>query len=258
MMRGPLDRLARLDPTRLVGPRAVDVARRLPGVTAGERVVQRLEDAVLRELGRRLDEAGARPELSAGEPGGPGGPRPSPSRPSRPSRTPGTPGTPNDAPEPSPTQLMDSLLRRSIDQDPAAGERSLVDLMIRELVPDEARMLAALSDGSAFPVIDVVARGGGESGRVLLGNASSLGRQAGVVLPERVPVYLTHMLALGLAQRGGEDPKLREEYEILLTEPAVMKARAHPPAGLRRPRTVRATVRISDLGRSVWTASRGE
>jgi hypothetical protein len=252
-MGGPLDRLARLDPTRLVGPRAVGVARRLPGVTAGERVVQRLEDAVLRELGRRLDEAGARPELSAGEPGGP-----RPSRTPDTPRTPGTPGTPSGAPEPSPTELMDSLLRRSIDQDPAAGERSLVELMIRELVPDEARMLAALSDGSAFPVIDVVVRGGGESGRVLLGNASSLGRQAGVVLPERVPVYLTHMLALGLAQRGGEDPKLREEYEILLTEPAVMKARAHPPAGLRRPRTVRATVRISDLGRSVWTASRGE
>jgi hypothetical protein len=231
MMGGPLDRLARLDPTRLVGPRAVDVARRLPGVSAGERIVQRVEDAVLRELGRRLEDVGARPELGAGDPG--------------------------DAAEPSPTELMDSLLRRSIDQDPAAGERSLVELIIRELVPDEARMLAALSDGSAFPVIDVVARGGGESGRVLIGNASSLGRQAGVVLPERVPVYLTHMLALGLAERGGEEAKLREEYEILLTEPAVMKARAHPPAGLRRPRTVRATVRISDLGRSVWTASRG-
>jgi hypothetical protein len=232
-MRGPLDRLAALDPTRLVGPRVLDAARRVPGVAVGERIAQRVEDAVLRELSRRLDEAtGTRRELGAGEPEQ--DPRPA---------------------EPSAAELMDALLRASIDQDPAAGERSLVELMVGELVPDEARMLAALSDGSAFPLVDIVARGGADPGRVLLANVSSVGRQAGVVLPERVPVYLTHMLSLGLAQRGGEDTALREEYEILLTDPAVIRARGATGSSLRRPRVVRATVQIGDLGRSVWAAA---
>jgi hypothetical protein len=236
-MRGPLDRLAALDPTGLVGTRVVDVARRVPGVAAGERIAQRVEGAVLRELSRRLDEAtGTGRELGAGEAvDGPVSVR----RTARPS-----------APE-----LMNSLLRASIDQDPAGGERSLMELMIGDLVPDEARMLAALSDGTTFPLIDIVARGGTDTGRVLLANVSSVGRQAGVVLPDRVPVYLAHMLSLGLLQRGGEDGSLREEYEILLTDPAVIKARSQPGAGLRRPRVVRGTVRIADLGRSVWAAA---
>lgn len=252
---GPLDRLARLDPTGVIGRRAVDVARRVPGVTAGERVAQRVEDAVLRELSRRLDEAAGRRELTSGDPqaAGPRG-RAGVGSASAGSAGAGSAGTLDGAV--SPAERMDALLRASIDQDPAAGERALVEMLIGELVPDEARMLAALSDGEAYPVIDVVARGGDEHNHPILANASSLGRQAGVVLPDRVPVYLGHLLSLGLVARGAADSTLGDEYDILLTDPALMAARAHSGSGLRRPRVVRGTVRISDLGRSVWAATR--
>jgi hypothetical protein len=240
--RGPLDRLAALDRTGVVGQRVVGAARRVPGVVVGERFVQRLEDAVLRELSRRLDEAtGARRELPSGD-----------------AMDAGVASSPNgrSAEPATPAELMDTLLRRSIDQDPAAGERSLLEMLIGELVPDEARILAALSDGSAFPVLDIVARGG-DGGRTILPNVSSVGRQAGVVLPDRVPVYLGHLGSLGLIERGPVDSRLGDEYQILLTEPAVISVREAGGSGLRRPRVVRGTVHISELGRSVWEATRG-
>jgi hypothetical protein len=75
------------------------------------------------------------------------------------------------------------------------------------------------------------------------------------VLPEQTPVYVTHLLSLGLARRGPENGRLVDEYAILLTDPALIKAR-ESGAGLRPPRVVRSTLTISELGETVWKASR--
>ncbi len=236
-LRRPLDRLAALDPTGLVGHRVVGAARLLPGVAFGERV----SGAVLEELERRLEAVvGDRRRLPAAEDEPLDGELQDPV----PVRQ-----------RPAPAMLMDALLRESQEQDPREGEEALVEMLIGELVPDEARILVALSDGSAFPVLDVVARGGTDAGRILLAGVSNVGRLAGVVLPERTPIYLTHMAGLGLVERGEEDPALAAEYESLLEDPAVREARA-AGSGMRRPRTVRGTVRVSSLGRTVWAASR--
>ena len=228
----PLDRLAALDPTGQVGRRLIGFARRVPGVSAGEREVQRLENAVFREIGRRIESSRPPAELPPA----------------------GSNGSARAAGSEPPTELMDRLLQRSIVQTPTDGERDLIEMLLRELVPDEARILSALSDGSPYALIDIVGRSGPDKGSLLLTNVSSVGRAAGVVLPERTPTYVTHLLALDLARRGPEREALRTDYEILLTEPAVMKARTK---GTRQARVVKATLVISELGTTLWKATRG-
>jgi hypothetical protein len=188
----------------------------MPGVALAERQLDQLERVVIRALGTRIEEARML-ELPAPERGSPDGGR-------------------------SPAEVMADLLRRSIGQTPAEGERSLVEMLVRELVPDEARILAAMADGTTFPVLHLEG---------VIANVSSVGRAAGVVLPERVPTYVSHLRNLDLVSFGPEDPSLREEYDILLTDSAVLKARSL--AGrMRRVRIQRATLRVSDLGAAVW------
>lgn len=245
-LRRPLDRLAALDPTGLVGPRVVGAARLLPGVALGERV----GGAVLDELERRLEAVvGERRRLPA--------PEDTPLDGEWQDEPPPVPAPAPARRRATPARLMDALLRESGEQDPAAGEQALVEMLLGELVPDEARILVALSDGSAFPVLDLVARSGPDAGRTLLAGVSNVGRLAGAVLPARTPIYLTHMAGLGLVERGEEDPGLAAEYADLLEESAVREARA-AGSGLRRPRAVRGTVRISALGRTVWASSRDD
>lgn len=224
--RAPLDRLVALDPTGIMGGRLVNAARRVPGVSRGEEQYGRLERALLRGLMRRLNggEASTPPQL----------PEPAPPR--------------------SPADVMDDLLRQSIAQTPDDGERALVEMIVRELVPDEARILAALADGTTFPLVHVGRSGRGAGDGWIVSNVSSVGRAAGVVLPERVPAYIGHMLALSLVLIGAEGRSFSEEYDILLTDPAVIAARAS--VGRRRARVHFATLRVSELGSAVWAACR--
>ena len=84
-----------------------------------------------------------------------------------------------------------------------------------------------------------------------------MGRAAGVALPERVPLYVSHLRRLGLVMSGPEDPTLRDEYELLLTDPrlrATIEALGKGPLGAR---VIRRTVRIADLGQELWDAAHG-
>lgn len=145
---------------------------------------------------------------------------------------------------------MAELLRRSTASDAETAREQLYALILRQLAPDEARMVSLLVTGSAFPVIDVVERTGFGAARAVLYNASTLGKAAGVSLPDHVPAYVTRIVALGLALLGPEDAALSTEYEILLTDETVREAQR----GLSRPRFVRRSVRISSLGAQFWAA----
>jgi hypothetical protein len=207
------------------------LARAVPGVRFAERQLRGVERVALRELSARIEEAAPPP--------------PPPTQ----MQTPTQNGTSE-----TPSERLDHLLRRSLHQTPDESHASLVEVVLQSIVPDEARIISALSDGSSYPVVHVTAGGVGRPARRVLSNASSVGRAAGVALPDRVPAYVTHLEALGLVEIGPEDESIHDDYEILITDHTVRKARDR--AGDKRVRFPRHTVRISDLGMEFWRTCR--
>lgn len=209
------------------------LGRRLPGVenaTEGLRVVER---QVLSELRKRLDGVDDPyvVALTAASHGG--------ERESQPN------GAVVLAEEPL-RAAMKELLDRSVVFDRERSREYLYATVLRELTPDEARILAVLSVGDAFPAADVVARGD----RILLRNASTVGTAAGVTLPDEVPSYLTRLAGLGLVDVTGEDVALSSQYEILATDEVVRAALG----AVKRAKLVRHTVRLSRFGARFWAA----
>jgi hypothetical protein len=191
----------------------------------------RIEDAVLREVKSRLDQVDTpndyRPTQHALRSGG----------------------------KPTPAQLLDDLLGASIDADTAGSREELYRSLLLRLVPDEARILAALSDGTPYPLVHVQSRANG--GRTVLSNASTVGRAAGVQVPDAVGTYVAHLRTLGLAEEGPADDGLGVQYDILLGEPGVRRAEEEAKVhGRLGAKVVRRTLRISPLGRELWKACR--
>lgn len=151
---------------------------------------------------------------------------------------------------------MAELLNRSVEQTREQSEQQLYAGILRQLVPDEARMLAALSDGSAYPLIHVASRArlGGVK-RLVLENASTVGKAAGTQLSANTPTFVTHLLRLGLLDVDPEDRSLGTQYDILLTDElvraAVEEARVDGPGGAR---IIRQAIKMSELGRRFWDA----
>lgn len=144
---------------------------------------------------------------------------------------------------------MAELLNQSANTDAAGAADQLYAAILGQLVPDEARIVAALADGEPRPAVDIVLRNPFRGQRVVLRNASTVGRAAGVTAPEYVPQYVTRLYRLGLVDIGDEDEELGEQYEILLTDQQVRAAAA------RGTRIVRHTVLVSELGRRFWLAA---
>lgn len=148
---------------------------------------------------------------------------------------------------------MQQLLARALEQSTTASQTELFHHILDNLVPDEARILSALSDGSRSPVVSVHAlTRAGLLGEALIENASLVGRTANVALPRMTPTYVGHLLAMGLVEIGPEDDALRDEYQILMAETDVLAALR---AGARGPvpaRVERRSLTLSDLGHDFW------
>lgn len=155
----------------------------------------------------------------------------------------------------APSDILRSLLDASVHNLPDDSRHELYRALLQALLPDEARILAALSDGSAYPLVHI-AEPGPNSGLVLA-NASSVGRVAGVSLPSYTPLYVTRMVQLGLATIGPEGPSwMNEDYELLLTDSAVNAAQAKARRGIIGARVIRRTLSISELGQEMWDAAK--
>lgn len=215
------------------------LARRLPGGQALQREVQRLQDAALTEVRRILDVPEGLPTRGA---------------------------TVDEqravlliqdstGPEPL-REAMNELLERSVEVDRSTSRQYLFGNIISQLVPDEARIMAALADGTAFAAGDVVAKAFGRSTpRPVLQNASTVGRSAGVANPENVPHYVTRLLTFGLVEFGPPDDRLATQFDILAADSQVQAAEASAQARhLGSPKLVRKTLSISSFGREFWAA----
>lgn len=153
----------------------------------------------------------------------------------------------------SPAAILEDLLARAVRGNPATGQEDWHVTVLRQLVPDEARILANLAAGEVAPTATVLRRGTGET---LLANASLIGRTAAVTLPSRTPSYVSHLLRLGLVELGPEDPAQKAGYELLLADRAVRDALRAGELGKLPAKVVRRTLRLSPSGRELWSVAR--
>jgi hypothetical protein len=157
--------------------------------------------------------------------------------------------------EPLRTAMSELLDRSATDR--ISSREYLFGSIVSQLVPDEARIVAALGQGKPFAAADLVAKPMGRSvSHVVLANASTVGRAAGVVLPDNTPTYLNRLLGFGLVEFGNGDDRLSPEYDAIAAERVVMAARREAEqAKLGAIRLRRKTVTLSPLGREFWAAS---
>lgn len=154
---------------------------------------------------------------------------------------------------------MTSLLDRALSQSSSASRQMLFEKLLDQIVPDEARILGALSDGSTSPLLHVYARNrAGLVGEVILENASLIGKTANLGLPQLTPTYVSHLLSLGLLETGPEDAALKAEYEILAADTMVLRAIKRASRGPIPARIDKYTLRLSGLGKELWAATMGE
>lgn len=224
---------------RLLGRSGWRIAKQLPGVTVVEQQAQRLGQAAAAELGRLLDV----PQnlFTAGSP-----------EDQRVMMLVQNAGT---DPEPLRT-AMSELLDRSAGESGGRGREYLFGTIVSQLVPDEARILAALSRGAACAAVDVVAKQVGRSTtRVVLANVSSIGSSAGVAVPENAATYLARLHGFGLIEFGAAGDDLGTQFTALSSDPAVTAAKARIERDkLGSPKIVRKRVSLSPLGREFWSA----
>lgn len=170
--------------------------------------------------------------------------------------------TPEQAPvddEPDPDSLsgkMNQLLDRALGQNTRGSQVELYHHLLDQLVADEARIIGALSDGSVSPLVNVYTWTRPRvTGQATLENASLIGRTANVALPQMVPQYVSHLLSLGLVQKGPEDPALDTEYEVLMAESMVLAAIKSASRGPISAKVEKFVLSLSALGTSLWEAT---
>lgn len=151
---------------------------------------------------------------------------------------------------------MRGLLDRAIEQSSRSSRQELFHKILDQMVPDEARIVSALSDGSASPLLNVYARTrAGLVGEVVLENMSLIGKTANLALPHLTPMYVSHLLSLGLVESGPEDTSMKDEYEILAADTAVLQAIKDASRGPIPAPVERYTLRLSGLGLELWAAT---
>ena len=228
---------------RILGRSGWRLARQLPGGQTIEREAQRLQQAAMNEARRIL-------QIQQGMTAN------------------GTPATPEEAraalliqtadPGTAPLRsAMGELLERSVEATRSDTREYLFGTIISQLVPDEARILAALASGTAFAAGDLVQRSRRAAPRTLVANASTVGRNAGVVTPDNTPTYLTRLLGFGLIEFGPEDEGMDVQYDMLSTDNVLTDAKRAAEQAKQggAVKLVRKTVRMSALGREFWAAS---
>lgn len=163
-------------------------------------------------------------------------------------------GRQSDAAASDPRQLMADLLERSVRQDAETSKVDWYTSVLMQLVPDEARVIAALAEADRpSPLLHILPRSG--HGR-LLENASLIGRTAALTLPRMTPYYVTHLRNLGLVETGPEDPENPKGYELLLADKAVRTALKDGELGKFPARVLRRTLVLTDRGRDLWASTR--
>lgn len=157
----------------------------------------------------------------------------------------------------APDLLLQGLLERSQTQTKEEARNELFAALLKNMLPDEARILSALACGKVYPLVHVgIGPPIGAMTRYVLENASNIGKTAGLTLPQMTPIYLQRLHALGVVDFGSEDERAAELYKLAEADESVLQACKQAGQESRfKARVLRRSVRISQLGRQLWQAS---
>lgn len=152
---------------------------------------------------------------------------------------------------------MHELLAASTEHTREQAEHAFFQWVMGNLVPDQARILSALSDGSTYPLIHILAGPRlGVAVEPVLECVSSVGKNAGVMWPETTHVYVQQLRAWGLVETGPEDPSRKVQYEMLETEQSVRDTLARLQKGGLKAQVLRRVLMVSDIGKKLWASCR--
>lgn len=151
------------------------------------------------------------------------------------------------------------LLDRAVKQNVAEAKEAFFSAILDQMVPDEARIIGALSDGSHHALIHVgLGPPVGPMVRVVMTNITNLPRAADVTLLECSRYYVTHLRQLGLLETGPEDPDLNVKYQVLQGDSDVRKTMKAVEKDSKLPvRYLHRIVRLSPTGVDLWNSYMG-
>ncbi|HSW13949.1 MAG TPA: Abi-alpha family protein [Solimonas sp.] len=235
---------------RKVGRFAASFLSRLPGADIAQEQLRKAEKAVFATLKDRMERA-----TETNGSGGEAGAATPPPRKSRIERTYMLP-----LPQP-PSRMFADLLQQAVDQTKPQAYDYLFAAILRELVPDEARIIAALSDGSRHAMIQLhsgTLLGSAQSRNLVMENVTAVAKTAGAMLHESGHHYVGRLRRLGLVEMGPEDPQLLVQYQLLENTSEVRQTIASIESRPRqRAKITRETVRLSVMGQQLWKACGG-
>lgn len=154
----------------------------------------------------------------------------------------------------TPGEMLRQLLTASQEQSREQAESLFFHTVLRSLTPDQARILAALSGGSTYALIHVMA--GSRLGlgmRPVLECITTVGKNAGVSCPDLTPVYVQGLMAWGLVEIESTALPDFLPYEMLETDTRVRATVDRLKQTGQGNRIVRRTLRMSPLGERLWT-----
>lgn len=155
----------------------------------------------------------------------------------------------------SPAAILAARLQESRGVDADAARQRLYRQTLLHLLPDQVAMLALLAERGVAPLCHVAAGRlpAGPVTTVVLSNATSLGRDAGVLLREYVPHYVADLLARGVFEVGPEEEQLADQYELLLADTQIRRAMDRIRQEFKLyPRLQRYSLRLSAYGSALW------
>lgn len=158
--------------------------------------------------------------------------------------------------EPTLSDLYANLLAASMDKSTAQGAHPAFVEIIKQLTPDEAKLVALFVKDMPFPLIDIRweyknPQDGKTGGQDVLVHYSHLGQIAGCEFPQMTPTYIDNLCRLGLAEvptfwqytgKGVYDPLESDTHVKNLTT----SLEANPEV---KPVVERKGLKITELGK---------
>jgi hypothetical protein len=143
------------------------------------------------------------------------------------------------------------LLRRSAALDDPEEHPSF-SYILRQMAPDEARIVRFLAEEGEQPMIDAVEVNlMTRDAREVAHNVSMIGREAGCIRPHLSSVYLDNLRRLGVIQVRNFQVGGDTAYDLLQAQPGVVDLPA-PTQRMTRQRVIRRSVSLSEFGRQLY------